>query len=146
MDTLLKRLADEAALRRSAELYAQGADRRDQDIWQDILSDDCVLKGPGFNKTGIAECLAALDQVGTMFKATFHRVHNQIVTIVGDTASGETYCTADHLIAAGEEDMILVWNIRYQDEWRRQDGGWRFTRRTLIVDWDDFKPRGKMPS
>lgn len=32
----LKRLLDEAALRRTAELYAQGADRRDKVIWAAI--------------------------------------------------------------------------------------------------------------
>jgi len=38
-----------------------------------------------------------------------------------------------------DTDMILVWSIRYQDAWRRDDGVWRFTHRRLIVDWEETR-------
>ena len=46
-DARLERLIDEAALRRTAELYAQGADRRDKAIWASIMTEDCVIAAPG---------------------------------------------------------------------------------------------------
>lgn len=130
-------LLDHALLRRSADLYAAGADRRDKALWREVLAEDCLIEGPGFSIAGREANLGSIDHLAAMFRATFHRVHNQLATIDGDYATGETYCTADHLQADG---TILSWSIRYQDEWRREGGVWRFTRRQLIVDWEEIRP------
>lgn len=128
---------DLAELRRTAELYAQGADRRDKALWQAVLAEDCVIEGPGFSIAGRDTNLGSIDALGQMFRATVHRVHNQIAIVTGDEASGETYCTADHLL--NDADSVLVWTIRYKDRWRREEGVWRFTHRKLIVEWEDVR-------
>lgn len=130
--------AELACLRWSAELYAQGADRRDKSLWQQVLAGDCIITGPGFMIEGREANLGSIDALGKMFRATIHRIHQVTATIEGDSATGETYCTADHLLL--DADMILVWSIRYQDRWRRDAGVWRFTRRDLIVDWEETRP------
>lgn len=135
----LSQMLDEAALRKLAELYAQGADRRDKALWGSIVTDDCVIKSPGFTMTGRDKIVAALDILGKMFFMTQHRVHNQVVTISGDTAKGETYCVADHLSKEDGKTKLLAWNIRYQDTWRREEGRWLFTSRELIVDWAETR-------
>lgn len=124
-------------LRQTAELYAVGADRRDKALWTQVLAEDCVIEGPGFSVSGRDANLGSLDALGQMFRATQHRVHQLVANITGDTATGETYSTADHLLK--DTDMILVWSIRYQDAWRRDDGVWRFTHRRLIVDWEETR-------
>lgn len=129
---------DHAALRRCAELYAVGADRRDKDAWRAVLAEDCVIEGPGFSVAGREANLGSIDMLGQMFRATQHRVHQVVATIDGDGAAGETYCTADHLL--NDQDAVLGWAIRYQDAWRRDGGEWRFARRTLIVDWEEVRP------
>ena len=48
----LSRLLDEAALRRTAELYATGADRRDKALWGAIMTEDCVIEAPGIALKG----------------------------------------------------------------------------------------------
>ena len=138
MNEELARLIDEAALRRTAELYAQGADRKDKRIWRSVLAEDCRIEGPGFASKGLEATLQSIDALGTMFRATIHRVHNQIVIIEGETATGETYCTADHLL--NDADQILRWAIRYLDEWTRSADGWRFRRRKLEVLWEEMVP------
>ncbi len=130
--------SDLAALRRTAELYAHGADRQDKSLWRAILADDCIIEGPGFRAVGLQANLASLDILAEMFRATLHKVHSQIADIEGDSAFGETYCTAEHLLPA--QDTILSWSIRYQDSWRKQDGVWRFTARKLIVVWQETRP------
>lgn len=137
-ETALRRLLDEAALRRAAELYAQGADRRDKALWRAVLTKDCTIEGPGFRTEGREVCLRSIDLLSKMFRATTHRVQNQVVQIVGDEATGETYGTAEHLL--GDADMILVWSVRYQDAWRRKRGTWRFVQRFLVVDWEETRP------
>ena len=69
----------------------------------------------------------------------FGRVHNQTASISGDAATGETYCTADHVYLENGRKKLLSWQIRYQDQWRREDGAWRFCRRTLLLDWQEHR-------
>lgn len=131
-------MSDDLALRRCAELYAAGADRKDKDLWRAVLAEDCVIEGPGFSIAGREANLGSIDMLGQMFRATQHRVHQVVATISGDTVSGETYCTADHLLK--DQDAVLSWAIRYQDTWRKEGGEWRFARRTLVVDWEEIRP------
>lgn len=138
MSDPVQRLIDEAALRRTAELYALGADRRDRELWRQVLADDCVIEGPGFRANGREANLASIDALGQMFRATVHRVHQVVASVDGDDATGETYCTADHLLP--DANAILVWTIRYADRWRRDGSIWRFTHRRLIVEWQETRP------
>ncbi|MCP1471785.1 ketosteroid isomerase-like protein [Sphingobium sp. OAS761] len=139
MESMLQNLADQAMIRRTAELYAQGADRRDKASWRAVMTEDYLLEGPGFTTRGRDANLKSIDLLERMFRSTQHRIHQVIATIDGDRASGETYCTADHLLR--DSDAILIWAIRYQDEWRREaDGQWRFAHRRLIVDWQETRP------
>ncbi|WP_313808637.1 nuclear transport factor 2 family protein [Sphingobium sp.] len=128
---------DHLLIRSAAELYAIGADRRDKALWRQVLAEDCVIEGLGFAVEGREANLHSIDALGRMFRATVHRVHQVVATIDGDRAMGETYSTADHLLK--EKDELLVWSIRYQDEWRREAAGWQFARRRLIVDWEETR-------
>lgn len=129
---------DHFLIRSAAELYATGADRRDKALWRQVLAEDCVIEGPGFTVEGREANLQSIDALGQMFRATVHRVHQVVATVDGDRAVGETYSTADHLLK--DKDELLVWSIRYQDEWRREGTAWQFTRRRLIVDWEEMRP------
>lgn len=142
----MSRLEDEAALRRTAELYAAGADRRDKALWARVLTEDCVIEGPGFRVEGREANLGSIDLLARLFLKTQHRVHNQLVTIDGDRAEGETYSTADHLSEKDGARALLCWAIRYQDKWRREDGEWRFSHRMLIVDWEETRLLPALPA
>lgn len=133
---------DEAGIRRAATLYAIGADRRDKALWAQVLSDDCVIEGPGFRTQGLAANLASLDFLGKHFTKTQHRVHNQLFSIEGDRASGETYGTADHLREVDGRTELVAWSLRYQDELQRDGDTWRFTSRRLILDWEEIRDIG----
>ena len=141
-EEILARLVDEAALRRTAELYARGADRRDKALWASIVTADCLIEAPGILLSGREQIVAALDIMAQLYVATQHRVHNQTVSISGDRASGETYGSADHLSERDGQRTLLTWAIRYQDQWRREDGEWRFARRSLILDWTESRLLG----
>lgn len=139
MSATLQRLADEAALRRTADLYALGADTCDKALWAQVLAEDCLIESPGYPMQGREKCLAALDMLKGMFRATMHSIHQQVATIDGDRAEGVTYCTANHIF--NDRDAVLAWSMRYFDTWQREgDGAWRFTHRKLVVDWEETRP------
>lgn len=128
---------DLAALRHTAELYAIGADRREKTLWCQVLAPDCVIEGPGFRTEGLDQCLGSIDGMAQMFRRTRHRVDHLAVLIDGDSASGESWSSAEHLML--ESNELLVWAIRYQDKWRRSDGTWLFTHRRLVLDWQEMR-------
>ena len=135
-------MSDLAALRRTAERYALGADRRDKALWREVLAEDVEISGPGFSIKGLEANLGSIDHLAHAFTATRHVVHDMNVTVDGDTARGETRSTAEHRIAAPDGDKLLVWAIRYQDQWRREGDSWKFTARALIVDWEELRNVG----
>jgi hypothetical protein len=135
-------VSDLAALRRTAERYALGADRRDKALWREVLAEDVEISGPGFSIKGLEANLGSIDHLAHAFSATRHVVHDMDVVIEGDSARGETRSTAEHRIAAPDGDKLLVWAIRYQDQWRREGGSWKFIARALIVDWEELRSVG----
>ncbi|HQS68196.1 MAG: hypothetical protein B7Y36_09280 [Novosphingobium sp. 28-62-57] len=129
------------ALRRTAERYGLGADRRDKALWREVLADDVEIVGPGFAISGLEANLGSIDHLTLAFKATRHVVHDMDVVVSGDTAQGETRSTAEHRMAGPDaRDVLLVWAIRYQDQWRCEGDAWKFTRRELVVDWEEVRP------
>ena len=131
--------ADLAALRQTAEVYARGADLRDKALWRAVLAEDIELSGPGFATSGIEAALGSIDMLASMFATTRHIVHDQVAEVDGDSAHGETRCTAEHRVTREGGDRLVVWAIRYQDSWRREGAGWKIARRHLIVDWEEIR-------
>jgi hypothetical protein len=131
---------DRQAFRILAELYAQAADHHRPELMDAVMAEDAVLEGPGFRLAGRAAIRAIPDMVRQRYRVTRHVVENQVVTVDGGQAKGETYCTASHLYddpAAGPQ--VLVWHIRYQDRFVRTDSGWRFAERRLVIDWTETR-------
>lgn len=128
---------DEWALRRLAETYAFAMDRRDPEMLKPLFTDDAVIESVFRAQRGIAEILGIPDILTKMYASTLHAVHNQSVTITGDTAEGETYCVAYHLKYPKEDgkNMRFDYGIKYKDSFRRVNGGWRFSRRHLHLEW-----------
>ncbi|WP_454737303.1 nuclear transport factor 2 family protein [Cupriavidus necator] len=119
--------------------YAQAVDRRDFPKLAELFTPDARLSGPGFHMDGpqaIVDGMASLGQ----YRATQHHVHHQLVELDGDTASGETYCIANHLYEQGGVPRKLDWGIRYQDRFVRWHGQWRIAARELVVDWTQDLP------
>ena len=119
--------------------YAQAVDRRDFPSLAELFTPGARLTGPDFRLDGpkaIAEGMSALAQ----YSATQHHVHQQLVTIDGDTATGETYCVANHLYEQDGVQRKLDWGIRYQDRFEQLQGQWRIAARELVVDWTQDLP------
>jgi ketosteroid isomerase-like protein len=132
-------LEDRWALRELAYRYARAVDRRDWELAGRLFTRDCVLVGPGYELVGRDAILAGLRKIDR-FSATQHSVHNQLLEIAGDSATGETYCSAHHLYERDGKGRKLSWGIRYQDRCAREEGLWRYERRELLLDWTQDLP------
>jgi len=141
-------LVEEMQIRRLAQLYARAMDHNEPEILSAIFTEDAVLSidpetplGPPFHKRGHAEICTVPSILKAAYLRTHHVVRNQTVTIDGNRAAGETYCIAAHLfMAANNIATVREVTIRYQDRYLRENGQWRYTARTLEIDWWELRP------
>ena len=121
--------------------YAQAADSRDVPMLLSTLTVDAEVVMPGSSIKG-HEALGGIPAIlGSMFEQTQHKILNQTLSINGDYAEGETYCTASHLrLKEDGSREVEDWNIRYQDRFVCINSIWLFEKRELVVDWVEIRP------
>lgn len=131
---------DRAAIRALVENYTIFGDAGDEEGFAGLFTADAVIVTP-FNRMEGQESLRAIpSMLGQMFARTLHQVTSQHVSIVGDNASGETKSYANHITVNDDGTATNDrWAIRYQDVFRREDGGWKIASRTLLIDWTELR-------
>jgi len=148
-------------LRWLSTAYATAVDQRDGQRLSGLFVADGALVVPRYpddlrpviTRSG-AEQLRRVPEGLTRYALTFHQLTNHRYEVAGALASGEVLCVAHHLSAdpadpadpggdrsrAGGPGTDMVWFIRYHDEYRRTDAGWRFVRRELHLQWVEDHP------
>ncbi len=131
---------DYAKIKQLIDRYGQAVDKADAKSLAACYTADVQIIVPGMpvmSGPDISEM--QVQGVKNTFEKTQHRMFNIIYDVVGDTAEGETYCSALHIIKTGDmgKPVVLEWLIRYQDKLVRQDNEWKIQRRELIVDWEE---------
>jgi len=136
-------IEDRFALRDVAEAYARAADRVDGPGLAALFMPEGVLRivrrgvdEPPAERVGREQIARAIGGLSRYVK-TMHVVANQYLEVDGDTATGETYCVAHHLLGESGEQIDHVMMIRYLDQYRREPEGWRIAVRELQVDWTE---------
>lgn len=123
--------------------YAVAVDNRDPAALASLFTPDAEFVQPPAVTRGVDQvvttgggAIVAVVLDGTAhLHATHHAVHQQVIDVEGDTATGWVYCTAHHLYRGREGMRDNAIAIRYRDAYRRMDGIWKITRRELVVDF-----------
>ncbi|MGU3498713.1 nuclear transport factor 2 family protein [Mycobacterium sp. C31M] len=141
-ETTASDYADRLAIRQLVERYAHCADRRLIDQHLSLFTADAQfvihMDGEGCAPSQVIGGLDNLKpylQVLDNYEVTQHFLGQSTVALDGDTATGETYCTAYHVHTEDGERKLMTVHLRYLDEFARSDGAWRFAKRTFYVDW-----------
>jgi uncharacterized protein (TIGR02246 family) len=140
--------ADRLAIRELVDAYAHCADRRDAEGQKSLFTEDTHfvvhMDGQGSEPTQVLDGREALTPVFenlTTYKATMHFNGQSTITLHGDRATGESYCMAHHLsVGADGQRTLMIAAIRYDDVFVKQEGGWLFAERRLMVDWIETRP------
>lgn len=125
--------------------YSRGVDRQDVALLRDLYTEDATdTHGTTFDGPAEAYC-DFLEKSFPYMRYSGHHVCNHLIEVSGDTAEGEVYCIALHLLPDGSggylEDLLTV---RYIDNYRRcEDGRWRFAKRTVTYDFNVRRPVGE---
>jgi uncharacterized protein (TIGR02246 family) len=125
---------DHIEIQRLMYRYARCADNKDYAGFADVFCEDALFNFSGKQVTGlpaIQEMMHALDK----YSSTLHQVTNTLYEVEGDIATGETYCTASHLIEDAGDTRKLDMGIIYHDQLQRTALGWRIVQRIFRLLW-----------
>ena len=140
-------VADRLAISDLVHAYCQGVDRLDAEGVAALFTEDGTFVAyatPGATEpTSRSEGRAAITKAIGMarhYRQTTHTVGNHLATVDGDRARGETRVVAYHVLGDEGAETLLVWHIRYLDDYVRGREGWRIKERVLRVDLDTTQP------
>jgi ketosteroid isomerase-like protein len=140
--------ADRVAIRELVDAYAHCADRRDAQGQKALFTEDTRfvvhMNGQGSEPTqelAGREALTPVFENLDTYEATMHFNGQSTIALDGDRATGESYCMAHHL-SVGEDGQrtLMIAAIRYYDVFVKEERGWLFAERRLMVDWIETRP------
>ena len=135
--------ADRLELRELIEAYARCADRRDSKGQTSLFSADArfvvymdAKDSRPTQETHSRVALAPIFAELNKYHVTTHFLgQTTISSLIGNKATGETYCLAHHVTLDGEDRRLMVASLRYLDTFAKGEGRWLFSERLLYVDW-----------
>jgi hypothetical protein len=131
----LGELIERAELYALATRYCRAVDRREWSVLPTLYHADAHnIYGPGFSGSPVEFVSWLREQVASL-EATAHYILNTTYHFDGSYAEGELYFIAYHRTVPPDRRDLFVAG-RYLDRYeRRDDGPWRFAKRTLVWDW-----------
>ena len=140
-------VADRLAISDLVHAYCQGVDGRDAEGVADLFTAEGTFVAyatpgatePTSRNQGRAEITKAIG-MARHYRQTTHTVGNHLAAVDGDRARGETRVVAYHVLGDEDAETVLVWHIRYLDDYVRGPEGWRIRERVLRVDLDTTQP------
>jgi len=130
-EALLRKLADEAAIRDLASRYAHCVWRKDVEGAVGLFAPDAEMdtgdRPPIKGTKALREAYRAII-AGSAFQPF---VHNHLIELHGDNATGVCYLD----LRASVEGKSMIGSGHYEDEYVRLDGEWKFLSRKLRMDY-----------
>jgi hypothetical protein len=137
----LATLVAKEEIRELALLYSRGVDRKDAALLRDLYTRDGTdYHGDRFS--GAAEdYVKFLEGSFPHMPYSGHHICNHLISVNGDEGDGEVYAIAYHLYSDGKGGMIEdLMTVRYIDNYRKEDGRWRFAKRVVTFDMMTQRP------
>ena len=128
-------------IRELALLYSRAVDRRDTALLRTLFTADGTQSLDTVFQGTADELVAMLDQAMPYMRYTGHHVCNHLISVNGDEGEGEVYALVYHLLPDGKGGTVEdVTGVRYLDRYRKENGRWRFARRSGVFDWKRVNP------
>lgn len=142
LEQRLQRFEDRYDIEQLRYRYCYAIDTRDWDALVSLFTDDATLDYGGLGtfegKEGVREFATAV--VEENLAATAHAVHNPILTVEENSATGQWYVSSPVTFADGTGGFR--WG-RYDEQYRRVDGAWRIEDLRLRILYSiDFEGDG----
>ena len=128
-------IEDKFAIEELIARYNQALDQGRFDEFLACWAEDGVFDGLGGPYVGKAAIRQFTDRYDERYRLRLnglkHFTVNILSRIEGDRATSSSHL---QLVTTGSKGAHILFTGRYEDELRREAGGWRFTRRKLHQD------------
>ena len=124
----LRRLEDREEIRSLIAVYGRAVDDRD---WESITRQytvDAQFESAGGRSVGVEAIIDYYRERTADYVASYHYPHSIEITFIDDDSATGLVCAHAELTLGGDTVMVA---LRYHDDYRRVDGGWRFHERTI---------------
>jgi 3-phenylpropionate/cinnamic acid dioxygenase small subunit len=110
-----------------------------------VLPDPPAALEPVHSHTGLEAIAAAVAAVAAVTR-TEHAIVGEVYEQGArpGAARGRVACVAHHWSRRSDEVVDVVWHLRYDDDYRLTDAGWRIGRRALTINAIDTRPARKL--
>lgn len=122
---------DELAVRALVHRYADAVCRNDEARWASCWAPTGEWELFSRSLQGVDEIVAFYRRAMSRYDTVVQLAHNGTAEVDGDTGRGCWYIS-EHAFQDGTGALMLG---RYDDEYVRIDGAWRFARRALTVHY-----------
>lgn len=129
LEQRVRRLEDRFAINDLVVRYATLLDDAQWDDLGELFTEDGVFASPNSTTTGRAAVVENFRVKHAPFPVTWHDPHGVVVEFDDDDRARGTVIGYAELANA---DDTVVTSIRYQDDYRRENGRWRFARRHVL--------------
>jgi hypothetical protein len=136
----VRRVVDEASIRRAIGHYFFCLDRRDFDGFSLVFTEDAVGEYGGEGsviRRGLAEIVEGMRGV-SQFATTSHITSSQHIAVDGEAAKADTLSVCFN--QTGDGSVMLIRGVRYLDALVRTPDGWRINHRQHIPLWELRQP------
>jgi hypothetical protein len=129
LEQRIARLEDRFAINDLVVSYATLLDDAQWDALGELFTLDSVFGSANSTTSGRAAIIENFKVKHAPFTATWHDPHGIAVDLIDENhATGTVIAYAE----LGATDLTLCTSIRYQDDYRREGGVWRFAKRHVL--------------
>lgn len=140
-DEVLTMIRDKEEIRDLVLLYSRGVDRQDFALLRTLYTVDGHDDHAGVFSGTATDYVAFLERSLPYMHMSGHYVCNHLIAVDGDKGEGEVYAIAHHIFPDGKGGMIEdKAGVRYIDQYRREEGRWRFSSRVVTFDFREARP------
>lgn len=127
----VQRLEDRVAIEELIANYCHGVDEREEELFLSIWAEDAkyiLSEAFGGKSSGLAAIKGVVHGLWEGFTEFHHHTTNIVIDLDGDAASARSNVdvTGTH-----NDGRALMMSATYTDKFKRQDGEWKFSERTV---------------
>lgn len=124
----LGRLESREQIRELLVRYALLIDDHEFDALGELFTDNATFGRPGSQHTGRAAIVANYRLRGGQYPVSLHVAHGSVIDFAADDhAYGQVQAFSEQ----ASDQYTVITAFRYDDEYERTDGRWRFAGRTV---------------
>ena len=125
----VRRIEDRFAIQDLVVAYATSLDDRQWSAIAESFTREGVFASPNSTTVGRAEIVANFQAKLSKYSWSLHDPHGHAIAFVDDDHARGTVIAYSEL---GTPEHTLCTSIRYLDDYEREEGRWRFARRTVL--------------